>query len=122
MPMKSATNEMQDALRRFKAEIFQGLGHPTCIAIVELLREGGVSARSIFERVGLEQANLSQHLGVLRSKQIVVSRKEGNQVFYSIRDPALSEVLDIMRRYFKSHIARARKRLTEIGRQEARHR
>jgi ArsR family transcriptional regulator len=109
-----------DALRRFKADIFQALAHPTRIAIVEALRNRELSAGNLIEVLELEQANASQHLAVLRSKQIVVSRKEGNQVFYALRDPALSEVLAIMRRYFKSHIARARMRLTEIGRQEAR--
>jgi hypothetical protein len=35
----------------------------------------------------------------------VLNRKEGNQVFYSLRDPILSEVLDLMRRYFQAHIS-----------------
>src|SRR5262245_52238283 len=61
---------MRDELRRFKAGIFQALAHPSRIAIVELLRdEGEVSVATIYERLGLEQANVSQHLAVLRSKQ-----------------------------------------------------
>jgi DNA-binding transcriptional ArsR family regulator len=111
-----------DALRCFKAEIFQALAHPTRIAIVEALRDRELSAGKLIELLELEQANASQHLAVLRSRQIVVSRREGNQVFYALRDSALSEVLAIMRRYFKRHIAGARVRLTEIGRQEARDR
>src|SRR5262245_3235268 len=95
---------MQDALRRFKAGIFQGLAHPTRIAIVELLRDGEVPAGKIFEMLGVEQANASQHLAVLRAKQIVTNRKEGNQVFYALRDPVLVEVLDIMRGYFQTHL------------------
>ena len=64
---------MQDSLRRFKAGIFQALAHPTRIAIVEILRdEKEVPVSRIYERLGLEQANASQHLAVLRSKQIVV--------------------------------------------------
>jgi len=97
---------MQDALRRFKSDIFQALAHPTRIAIVELLRdEGEVSVADVFERLGVEQANASQHLAVLRSKHIVVNRKEGNQVFYSLRDPLLGKVLDVMRDYFHAHLA-----------------
>ncbi len=91
---------MSQELRRFKAEIFQALAHPTRIAIVEALRHGETSAGQLIERLGLEQANASQHLTVLRSKQIVISRKEGNQVFYSLRDPVLIEVLDILKRVF----------------------
>ena len=105
---------MQDALRRFKADIFQALAHPTRIAIVELLRDGEVSAGAMLERLGVEQANASQHLAVLRAKQIVVNRKEGTQVLYRIRDPLLIEVLDIMRRYFHAHLSEALTMLQEI--------
>ena len=109
---------MRDALRRFKAEIFQALAHPTRIAIVETLRDGELTAGAIIERLGLEQANASQHLAVLRSRNIVVNRREGNQVFYSVRDPLLIEVLDIMRRYFQAHIDEALASLQEMDTNE----
>jgi len=101
-------------LRQFKAEIFQALAHPTRIAIVELLRKGEKPAGKLIEQLGLEQANASQHFAVLRSKQIVVSRKEGNQVFYSLRDPSLIEVLDILKRYFHSQLSHTVSMLKEI--------
>src|SRR6266478_4326194 len=99
---------MQDDLRRFKAGIFQALAHPSRIAIIELLRdEGKVPVSGIHERLGLEQANVSQHLAVLRSKQIVIGRKEGNQVFYSLRDRIIGKVLDLLRQYFETHLKEA---------------
>ena len=96
---------MQDSLRHFKASIFQALANPTRIAIVELLRDGEKSASYLMEHLSVEQANASQHLAVLRAKHIVTSRKEGTTVLYSIRDPLLIDVLDIMRRYFEIHIS-----------------
>lgn len=96
---------MKENLRAFKAEIFQALAHPTRIAIVELLRdETEIPVTRIYEWLELEQANVSQHLAVLRTKQIVVSRKEGNQVFYSLRDRTLGKVLDLMRQIFHAHL------------------
>jgi len=96
---------VQNSLRRFKAGVFQALAHPTRIAIVELLRdEQAVPVSRIHEQLGLEQANVSQHLAVLRSRQVVVGRKEGSQVFYSLRDPILGEILDLLRDYFDSHL------------------
>jgi ArsR family transcriptional regulator len=106
---------MGDALRQFKSEIFQALANPTRIAIVELLRDGEMSAGKLIERLGIEQANASQHLSILRTKLIVVNRKVGNQVFYSIRDPALIEVLDILRRYFYSQLSKTVDMLEEAG-------
>lgn len=105
---------MSQELRRFKAEIFQALAHPTRIAIIESLRGGERSAGQLVEQLGLEQANASQHFAVLRSRQIVSSRKEGNQVFYALRDPVLIEVLDILRRYFDSQLAQTMSMLKEM--------
>jgi ArsR family transcriptional regulator len=104
---------MQETLRAYKASIFRALSHPTRIAILELLRDRELSARSIQEKLGLEQANLSQHLAILRSHQIVVNRKDGNQVFYSIRNPMLVKVLDIMRQYIQGSLADAVQMLGE---------
>lgn len=109
---------MPDVLRQFKASVFQALAHPTRIAIVEVLRDGELPAGIIIERLELEQANASQHLAVLRAKHIVVGRKEGNQVFYSVRDPLLVEVLDIMRRYFQAHVEESMTMLQEIDRMD----
>jgi DNA-binding transcriptional ArsR family regulator len=98
---------VQDLLRTYKASVFQALGHPTRIAIVELLRDGELPAGAIQERLGIEQANVSQHLAILRNRQILTNRKLGNQVLYSVRNPVLIEVLDIMRRYFQTNLKEA---------------
>src|ERR1700687_3648390 len=105
---------MQDVLRRFKAEFFQALSHPTRIALIELLRDGELSAGALIERLGVEQANASQHLAVLRAKHIVVNRKVGNQIFYSVCDRLIREVRDVTRRYFCAQLAEGQAMLDEI--------
>jgi ArsR family transcriptional regulator len=105
---------VQNLLREYKASVFQALGHPTRVAIMEILRDRELSAGAIQEKLGIEQANLSQHLAVLRNRQILSNRKAGNQVLYSVRNPVLIEVLDIMRRYFHSHLKEAVQMLGEI--------
>ncbi len=109
---------MGDDLRRFKSEIFQALANPTRIAIVEALRDGELSAGKLIEKLGIEQANASQHLAVLRAKHVLVNRKAGNQVFYSIRDAALIEVLDILRRYFYAQLSSTVSMLEEVAQSE----
>jgi len=105
---------MSDSLQRFKAGIFKALSHPTRIAIVEVLRDGEMPAGAILQQLGLEQANGSQHLAILRSKQIVVNRKDGNRVFYSLRDPVLIHLLDVMRLYFQTHLVEAKSMLRKM--------
>ena len=110
---------MPDSLRRFKADVFQALAHPTRIAIIELLGNRELSAGDLIEELGMEQANVSQHLAVLRSRQLVVNRKAGNQVFYSVRDPVLLQVLALMRNYFQKHLNEALAIREEIGESQA---
>jgi DNA-binding transcriptional ArsR family regulator len=109
---------MQESLRQFKADIFQALAHPTRIAILEFLRDGELSAGALIEKLGMEQANVSQHLSVLRTKQLVLNRKVGNQVFYSVRDPIIIEVLNLMRTYFHAHLKEALGMLGEMEKPE----
>ncbi|MBZ5500769.1 MAG: metalloregulator ArsR/SmtB family transcription factor [Acidobacteriia bacterium] len=107
-------NSTPDLLRRFKADIFQALAHPTRIAIIELLGGGELSAGELIGKLGMEQANVSQHLTVLRSNRLVVNRKVGNQVFYSVRDPIINKVLALMRRYFQKHLKESLELLDEM--------
>jgi ArsR family transcriptional regulator len=95
---------MSEALQVFKAEFFKALGHPTRIRILELLREGERSAGEIMSVLGTEQSNLSQHLAVLRHRNILSARKEGTSIYYSVRDPMLFQILDLLRAYFYEHL------------------
>lgn len=106
---------MKTEIRRLKAEILQALAHPSRIAIVEELRGGEIAAGALSARLGLDQANASQHLAVLRSRHIVAYRKEGSQVFYSVKDPAMGEVLDLLKRICKSRLEETMNLLDEMG-------
>lgn len=103
------------SLRRFKAEIFKVLAPPTRIHIIESLRAGEHSVGAILKLVKVEPANLSQHLSVLRHSHLAVTRKDGNQVLYSLRDPLLIEVLDAMRMYFQRHFQDSIEILKQMG-------
>ena len=104
MPAVALSAANLDALRKFKAGIFKVLAHPTRIQIIEVLREGECSVGEILQTIKVEPANLSQHLSVLRLRRLVTTRKEGNQVLYSLSDPLLAEVLQAMRKYFQRHL------------------
>lgn len=111
---------MLDSMRRFKAGIFQALAHPTRVAIVEHLCHGEMSVGQLCEKVGIEQANASQHLAVLRNKHIVETRKVGNQIHYRLRSPLLVDVLAKMREYFLAHMSEAMQMLKDEQREERR--
>jgi len=61
---------MQDALRKFKAEFFKALSHPARIQILEMLRADELSVTELQDHLGIESSSVSQHLSVLRLKNI----------------------------------------------------
>jgi DNA-binding transcriptional ArsR family regulator len=80
-----------------KAEFFKTLGHPARIRILELLAEGEHSVGELMPKLGLESSHLSQQLAVLRRTGMVVARKQGNNVIYSIASKDMSELLLLAR-------------------------
>jgi DNA-binding transcriptional ArsR family regulator len=78
------------------AERFRVLAEPTRLLILNVLLEGERSVSELVEETGLNQANVSKHLAILRSSGFVDRRKEGLYAFYSATDPSVSELCDIM--------------------------
>jgi ArsR family transcriptional regulator len=105
---------MNSPLRLFKARVFHALAHPTRIAVVDALRDGRLTAGALQTRLKVEQANLSQHLAVLRTAHVVVTERAGNQVIYAIRDPVLTKVLDLLKQYFYAQLTETRAMLGEL--------
>jgi DNA-binding transcriptional ArsR family regulator len=102
-------------LQAWKADFFKALAHPARIRILEYLRDGEKSAGEMLEALGMEQSNGSQHLAVLRNKGILVTRREGANVLYSVRDPMLYQILDLLRQYFHEHLSEMRNLLEALG-------
>ena len=84
-------------LYQLKAEFFKTLGHPARIRVLELLSEREHAVGEMLPEVGIEAANLSQHLSVLRRAGLVTTRKEGSSVFYSLTSPDVAELLRVAR-------------------------
>ena len=87
-----------EPLYKLKGEFFKTLGHPARVLILELLVEKDRSVGELQPEVGLESSNLSQQLGVLRRAGVVMARKEGNSVIYSIASPDIAELLAVARK------------------------
>lgn len=92
-------------LQGFKADVFKALGHPVRIRILELLRDGEQSVSELQEALDIEMSSVSQQLAILRARQLVVGRKEGNLVHYRVVDPQVFDLLDTARAMFRRHVA-----------------
>lgn len=98
----------------FKADLFKVLSNPVRIQILDTLRLGEQSVGYIAEWLELEASAVSQQLAVLRSRNLVVSRKQGNFVFYAVRDPAIFNVLDAALEVFNNHLVDVREALEQM--------
>lgn len=84
-------------LYQMKAEFFKTLGHPVRIRVLELLSEREHAVSEMLLEVGVEAAHLSQQLAVLRRANLVVPRREGSAVYYSLANPQVAELLRVAR-------------------------
>jgi DNA-binding transcriptional ArsR family regulator len=103
-------------LAQVTSEFFKSLAHPLRIRILESLRGGEIGVNDLSSRLDVEQSTLSQQLAVLRKSNIVVGRKDGLHVFYSVSDPAVFRLLDEARQLFKGHFADLLSQLNHKGR------
>ena len=67
------------------------------LEIINLLKDKERSNKEIMHETGLSKVNISQHMNVLKSKGVVVSRCEGQQLFYSIANPKIIQACNLMR-------------------------
>ncbi|MEV0321594.1 ArsR/SmtB family transcription factor [Streptomyces sp. NPDC050658] len=88
---------MSTPLYQLKAEFFKTLGHPARIRVLELLSVREHAVAEMLPEVGIEPAHLSQQLAVLRRANLVVTRKEGSNVYYSLTTPHVAELLRVAR-------------------------
>jgi DNA-binding transcriptional ArsR family regulator len=81
-----------------KADLFKALAHPGRVRILELLAEGECTIGELAGATGMELSHLSQQVTVLRRAGVVDSRRVGNTVVCSLRDPQTAELLAVARR------------------------
>ncbi len=110
----------REGLQAFKAEFFKALAHPLRIRILGLLLRGEHSVLELQRSLNVDQPAVSQQLGVLRAKSIVVARKEGTTVRYALRDPLVGELLDVARRIFNNQLIGTQAMLRELQRERRR--
>jgi DNA-binding transcriptional ArsR family regulator len=115
--VKSGPPPRAGQLQIFKAEFFKALAHPVRIRILEILVRGGRSVNELQKALEVDQPTVSQQLAVLRAKNIVETSKEGTAVRYTVRDPAVRELLDAARRIFDNQLIGTHAMLRQLRRE-----
>lgn len=82
------------------SEILKSIAHPIRLKILCFLMDGEKTVGEIEKEFGSSISNISQHLTVLRKIHMVNRRKEANFMFYSIKDPRISELLGTLKQLY----------------------
>ncbi len=91
--MSSVENEMI----RLHAHVCKGLADPKRLMIIDALRDGEVTVTDLVDALEIPQANVSQHLAVLRDKGLVESRRDGQWAYYSLTSAKIVQAVDLLR-------------------------
>ncbi|MBN1224206.1 MAG: winged helix-turn-helix transcriptional regulator [Candidatus Aminicenantes bacterium] len=87
------------------SNVCKTLANPKRQEILDSLRERELTVNQIVEKTGISQANLSQHLAIMRSKGIVKSRREGINVYYSLANTKIIEAFDLISQLINESLA-----------------
>ena len=94
-------------LYELHASICQTLSNPRRLEIIDHLRDNELSVTGLTEVTNISQANLSQHLALMREKGIVIARREGVNVYYRFCNPKITQACDLMRQVLLEHLEAA---------------
>jgi len=85
------------AIYRLHAQFCKTLSDANRLLIIAELAKGEVSVNEIAQRLQLRQANVSKHLGLMRERGLVVARREGATIYYSLSDPRIIEAIKLLK-------------------------
>lgn len=81
------------------ASKLRAIAHPMRIAIIDLLHDSQkLSVTEIYNSLGIEQATASHHLNILKNKGVLISKREGKKIYYSLRSVTLTEIIECINR------------------------
>lgn len=79
------------------AELLKALANPKRLEVVQLLRQAPLTVSNMERMLGLRQANLSQHLMVLRRISVVVAKRKGKEIYYRLAHDNFAKASDLIR-------------------------
>jgi len=83
----------------FAASKLRAIAHPMRIAIIDMLDHNKrMSVTEIYKTLDIEQAAASHHLNILKSNKVLLSKREGKKIYYSLKSTTLTEIIQCINR------------------------
>ncbi|MFQ5761509.1 MAG: ArsR/SmtB family transcription factor [Candidatus Bathyarchaeia archaeon] len=107
--------QLPERISELHAEICRTLGSASRLEILNALRDREKTVSQLTETLGVRQANISQHLAILRQRRVVTARKEGTNVYYKVSNPKIIQACEIMRQVLLEQMKETQQ-LTKLAR------
>ncbi|MDO8553859.1 MAG: metalloregulator ArsR/SmtB family transcription factor [Candidatus Micrarchaeota archaeon] len=88
---------MKKEIYQLHAEMCKVFSNSTRLEILNLLRDSELTVSELIDKTKLSQSNVSQHLSIMKSKGILVSRRKGMNTYYTLSNPKIINAFDIIR-------------------------
>ncbi|MFA5117327.1 MAG: metalloregulator ArsR/SmtB family transcription factor [Candidatus Omnitrophota bacterium] len=109
--------KIDDMVFKIKADFLKTLAHPVRLQIIEYLKDGEESVGKLVQELGVEQSSLSRHLSILRELGVLKARQEKKNVYYSLQDNDIFNVLRPIAELLRKKLKRSEKLLESLGRE-----
>jgi len=100
---------VEKELYEMHAEMCKVFSNPTRLEILNLLKDKELSVTDMIKRTELSQANISQHLSIMRAKGIVISNRKGKNIYYELSNPKIIKAFDIIREVLSERMEKSNK-------------
>lgn len=93
-----------EEIYELQADVCKIFSNAKRLEIINILKDGETAANELIERTGLSKANLSQHMAILKAKGVILTRREGVNMYYRIANPKIIQACNLMREVLTEQI------------------
>jgi len=103
-----------ESIFKLQADICKIFANDKRLEIINLLKENEMSNSELMQKTGLPKVNISQHMNVLKTKGVVLTRREGIQIYYRIANPKIIQACNLMREVLMDQLVEKEKMVSRL--------
>ncbi len=103
----------KESFYNLHADMCKTISNPRRQAILDTIRNGEMTVSELIGKTEINQANLSQHLAILRSKGVVRARRDGNNIYYSLSNIKIIKAYDLISEVLEDSMTSREKTIKE---------
>jgi ArsR family transcriptional regulator len=86
-----------------RGQAFDALADPTRRKILDLLRQGEMTAGALAEKFEMTKPSMSHHFAVLKEADLIISRRDGQQIWYALNTTVVQDIMTWVMRLIEDH-------------------